>query len=87
MTINRRLVGLSTRPARYFSQPRPQMERLIPTAAARILDVGCGEGVFGLRCNPVEIAAAVLLSKVRPLALGLLPGHIASQLSEGRKQT
>ena len=49
MTINRSLIDLSTKPAQYFSQPRPEMERFIPTTAKRILDVGCGEGILGLR--------------------------------------
>jgi predicted O-methyltransferase YrrM len=38
-----------------------------------------------MRCNPVEIAAAVLPSRVCGFALGLLPRRIARRLSDGCK--
>jgi predicted O-methyltransferase YrrM len=38
-----------------------------------------------MRCNPVEIAAAVLPASVCGFALGLLPRRMACRLSEGRK--
>ncbi len=31
----------------YFQHPRPEMLRYCPSSAVRILDVGCGAGVFG----------------------------------------
>lgn len=31
----------------YHSQPRPEVVALVPDAAARILDVGCGDGTVG----------------------------------------
>lgn len=38
-----------------------------------------------LRCNPIEIAAALLPSSVCGLALGLLPRRLARRLSDGCK--
>jgi 2-polyprenyl-3-methyl-5-hydroxy-6-metoxy-1,4-benzoquinol methylase len=58
MTINRSLIDLSTKPAQYFSQPRPEMGRFIPRTAKQILDVGCGEGIFELRLK-VRLCAEV----------------------------
>jgi 2-polyprenyl-3-methyl-5-hydroxy-6-metoxy-1,4-benzoquinol methylase len=47
MAVNRSLIDFSTKEDLYFSQPRPEMMQYIPAVAKRILDVGCGEGVFG----------------------------------------
>jgi 2-polyprenyl-3-methyl-5-hydroxy-6-metoxy-1,4-benzoquinol methylase len=41
------LLDLSTKPDQYFSQLRPEMAAFVPQTAKRILDVGCGEGIFG----------------------------------------
>lgn len=49
MAINRSLVDLSTKPELYFLQSRPEMELFVPKTAKRILDVGCGQGMFGQR--------------------------------------
>lgn len=38
-----------------------------------------------MRCNPVEIAAGMLPSKICGFVLGLLPGRLARRLSDGRK--
>lgn len=54
-------------------QPSPHSQR----AACRCL--------LKMRCNPVEIAAAVLPSKVCGFVLGLLPPRIARRLSDGCK--
>jgi 2-polyprenyl-3-methyl-5-hydroxy-6-metoxy-1,4-benzoquinol methylase len=47
MTINPSLTDLSTKPEQYFGWPRGEMVQFIPPNAKRILDVGCGEGIFG----------------------------------------
>ncbi len=41
--------------------------------------------LFMLRCNPIEIAAAVFPSSVCGFALGLLPSRLARRLSDGCK--
>ena len=48
MPINKSLIDLRTKPAEYFSQRRPEMLDFIPRSAKHILDIGCGEGLFGL---------------------------------------
>jgi len=37
-----------------------------------------------MRCNPVEVAAAILPSRICRLVLGLLPNRLARRLSDGR---
>jgi predicted O-methyltransferase YrrM len=54
-------------------QPSPKSQKAANAALLR------------LRCNPVEIAAAILPSKVCGFALGLLPRRLAWRLSDGRK--
>jgi predicted O-methyltransferase YrrM len=44
-----------------------------------------GTCLLKMRCNPVEIAAAVLPPKVCGFALGLVPSRIARRLSDGCK--
>jgi predicted O-methyltransferase YrrM len=41
--------------------------------------------LFRLRCNPAEVAAAILPSPVCALVLRLLPGGLSKRLSDGRK--
>jgi 2-polyprenyl-3-methyl-5-hydroxy-6-metoxy-1,4-benzoquinol methylase len=36
-----------TKPAGYFSNPRPEMIAFVPSQARRLLDFGCGDGAFG----------------------------------------
>lgn len=55
------------------AQPSPASRR---AAEARL---------WGLRCNPVEIAAAILPSRVCGFVLRLLPGRLAWRLSDGRR--
>ncbi|NQT50312.1 class I SAM-dependent methyltransferase [Candidatus Kuenenbacteria bacterium] len=40
------LDNLSTKPEEYFTQTRPEMLDFIPKSAKKILDVGCGSGLF-----------------------------------------
>ena len=57
--------------AAYYSRPRPEMLAFVPAGARRVLDLGCGEGVFGaslkqqhgvevwgIELDPVAAAAA-----------------------------
>jgi predicted O-methyltransferase YrrM len=44
-----------------------------------------GTCLLKMRCNPIEIAAAVLPSRVCGFVLGLLPPRVARQLSDGCK--
>jgi 2-polyprenyl-3-methyl-5-hydroxy-6-metoxy-1,4-benzoquinol methylase len=41
------LYDMSKKPKGYYSQRRSEMIEFIPNGAKRILDIGCGEGVFG----------------------------------------
>lgn len=41
------LTDISAKPAEYYTQTRAEIARLIPPSAARVLDIGCGAGVFG----------------------------------------
>jgi predicted O-methyltransferase YrrM len=53
-----------------------------PSSGSRRAARAC---LLKMRCNPVEIAAAVLPSKVCGFALGLVPRKIARRLSDGCK--
>ena len=39
--------GYDTKPSNYFEYSRPEMQRLVPAKCQRVLDVGCGKGLFG----------------------------------------
>jgi 2-polyprenyl-3-methyl-5-hydroxy-6-metoxy-1,4-benzoquinol methylase len=40
-------IDYETKPASYFSWPRPEMLPFVPANCRRVLDVGCAEGAFG----------------------------------------
>jgi 2-polyprenyl-3-methyl-5-hydroxy-6-metoxy-1,4-benzoquinol methylase len=40
---------VDTKTGDYYRQERREVEALIPQNTMRVLDVGCGEGVFGKR--------------------------------------
>ena len=40
-------LDLSIKPAGYYTQTRPEMTNFVPKNASKILEVGCGEGLFG----------------------------------------
>ena len=40
-------LNLQTKPQEYFHQKRPEMLEFIPITAEKILDIGCGAGIFG----------------------------------------
>lgn len=42
------LTDLSARPVKYFSQAREEITEFIPKTARLLLDVGCGDGSFGM---------------------------------------
>lgn len=88
MARNESLTDLSTKPEAYFSQTRVEMLRFIPPAAARILDVGCGEGVFGAKLKETrhaEVWGVELVDSVADIARGRLDhvfsGDIMQQLN------
>ncbi|OFY41551.1 MAG: hypothetical protein A2X18_06930 [Bacteroidetes bacterium GWF2_40_14] len=47
MAYTQNLLDLSVKPDGYHIQTRPEMMKYIPDTAKRILDVGCGQGLFG----------------------------------------
>jgi len=47
MAYSQNLQNLSVKPEGYHIQTRPEMMKYIPDSAKRILDVGCGQGLFG----------------------------------------
>jgi hypothetical protein len=57
------------------AQPSPASHR---AARARL---------FRMRCNPVEVAAAILPSWICGWVLSLLPGRLSRRLSDGCRQT
>lgn len=52
---------------------------------SRISRIAAAIALLRMRCNPVEIAAAILPAKVCGFALGLLPKRFARRISEGCK--
>jgi 2-polyprenyl-3-methyl-5-hydroxy-6-metoxy-1,4-benzoquinol methylase len=47
MDYNRNLEDFNIKPEDYYSLSRPEMQEFIPATAKRVLDVGCGFGLFG----------------------------------------
>lgn len=47
MSYNQNLKNMSEKPDEYFAQTRPEMIKYIPKNSKKILDVGCGRGLFG----------------------------------------
>ena len=47
MTATANIIDLSSKPSGYFTWSRPEMLEFVPNTATRILDVGCGAGLFG----------------------------------------
>jgi len=47
MSYNQNLHDLLEKPDGYYTQTRPEMLEYIPSDCKKILDVGCGSGVFG----------------------------------------
>ncbi len=88
MTVNRSLTDLSTKPGDYYSHSRTEMARFVPKGAQRILDVGCGEGIFGLhlkQTRSVEVHGVELSPSAVEVARqrldSVLCGDIMQQLN------
>ncbi len=47
MDYNQNLNELNSKPEDYYALSRPEMLKYIPKDSKRILDVGCGQGLFG----------------------------------------
>lgn len=47
MQYSQNLNNLSVKPHEYYKQTRPEMIEFVPETARKILDVGCGSGLFG----------------------------------------
>jgi len=85
MTINRSLMDLSTKPVDYFSQSRPEMARFVPRSAKRILDVGCGKGIFSSRLKKeldAEVWGIELVPETAHLAAQQLDRVLVGDVSE-----
>ena len=74
-------LDLSIKPDVYYAQTRPEMISFIPKSAGKILDVGCGEGMFGWQLKQklnaevwgVELdnnAAALAQKKINRVLIG-----------------
>ena len=79
---------MGSKPPGYHGQSRPEMVAFVPSSARRVLDVGCGEGLFGaaLKARGAEVwgieldAAAAEQAAVR--LDRVVPGDVTAAFGE-----
>jgi len=84
---------LAKKPSGYFSNPRPEMIKFIPRNAQKILEVGCGEGIFGFEMKKKlkaevwgaeinESAGKAAGKKLDKIIIGDISTEVVSQLPD-----
>ena len=78
-------INLSTKPAGYYSYSREEMLKFIPKDAGLILDVGCGDGSFGLAVKKIlntEVWGVEQNGEVGTIARGKIDNVLVGDISK-----
>jgi methionine biosynthesis protein MetW len=73
---------------RYFHADRPELRALVPPAARRVLDVGCGAGTFGAALKAergIEVAGVELFAEAAAQAADRLDDVVVANLDDVRE--
>lgn len=73
-------------PGDYYANARPEMVQFVPLEARRILEVGCGEGVFGNHLKKVrgaEFWGVEIFEKAALVAMGKLDKVLVGDIEGG----